>query len=175
MKQQKSTATTSTSTTLDAPLARVRPTPDVASALQVILRAFQDGSLQIHDRVPVITQAPAAVPTKPRSAELSRAMADVPEPKRQRKVRVMPVRKMYSLAKVKTAVLLRELQSLAPAGAAIVVYLSEHPKTSAPQLCTQLDLAKKTIDNWLSQLRQMDLVIAEDVPKTIRNKRSKVE
>lgn len=94
----------------------------------------------------------------PLGSELSRALGDVPMHKIQRKERNLAPRVTYSLRPVQTTQMLRALQSLTPAAAAIIVYLATHPRATVPDLVMQLDLRRKTVQNLLSILSQRELI-----------------
>lgn len=95
-------------------------------------------------------------------ADVARALAHLPEPRRQRKERNLPPRKVYSLKDVKSAKAIQELQNLTPAATSIVVYLINHPKSTVPDLVAQLDLKRKTIENALSTLKLRGLIEIQD-------------
>lgn len=96
---------------------------------------------------------------------LPRDLRHVQEPKRQRKVRNLAPRRVYSLKPIRTKEQTKAIQSLTPMGSAIAVYLATHPRTSAPELVVQLDTKKKTVDNLLSVLSRLGLILKEDYHK----------
>lgn len=150
----------------------------MADTLAVLLRAVADGSLVVQDGRPVVVQR-AIVAEPPRSTvkerrarekalvalgpKLAQILRDAPEPRRQRKLRNMQPRTIYSMALANTVNKLRALQGLTPSGLSVVRYVSEHPRTTVPEIVIQLDLSKKTVENQLSILKRLDLLETEKV------------
>lgn len=87
------------------------------------------------------------------------ALRRMPEPRRQRKQRHVAPRKVYRVRQNTTSAQLRALQSLTPAAMQIFVYLAQHPAgATVPDLVTQLDLRRKTVENLVSTLRAHNLL-----------------
>ncbi len=91
----------------------------------------------------------------------SYGLEEIPEPRRQRKERHMAPRNVYSAKKVLSAETLHAVQALPPASIAILVYLAAHPRTTIPTIVAELDIRRKTVENALSRMGQLDLVISE--------------
>ncbi len=93
--------------------------------------------------------------------ELARAIREAPEPRRQRKERNLPTRRVYSMTPQLTADGLNAVRRQTPAAGQILVYLAMHPRATVPELVDQCDLRRKTVENLLSTLRREGLVEVE--------------
>lgn len=136
----------------------------IESAKQ-ILAAFSSGTIQIQDGAPAVdrpTIREMRIANTEPSDGLAYSLRNAPEPRRQRKQRNLPPRKIYTLKAVKSREAMKAIQNLTPAASSIVVYLATHQKATVNDLTVQLDLKRKTIENLLSVLRQADLVDSHD-------------
>lgn len=104
---------------------------------------------------------PPAPSAKRADVELQRVIANLKAPKRQTKVRKMPSRRVYSLAKISSAQMIEELQKSVESGQQVMVYLIDHPRQTVAALAVALDMGKKTIENQITDLRKRGLLITD--------------